>query len=248
MLSHLVHGSASSSRVWAAILPTFEDAVALDLPGALGQRPRHAVAEAVLAEDVAFLGAQLDAAGGPQALVGHSYGGLLALHAARRWPDRVAAVYAHDPLAWSVLRDRGTPAQRSAFEALMGAEALLDPARRRTEAWIADVVAFWNGPDAWDGLPAPARAALLATADRTFLEVRDAMQDPTTPEDWAGLAVPVRLTVGRLTPRLAREAVEQLVAVLPDATLTEVPGGHLAVRTHPDGVLGAWRGADPPLR
>lgn len=247
MTGLLIHGSASSSRIWAGLAMALSDFDAIDLPGALGQRPQHAEATAVLKDDVAFLGDRVAGDHDPITLVGHSYGGLLALHLARRLPGRVRAVYAHDPLAWSVLRDRGTPSERADFEALMGSGALLDASKRATEGWIAAVVGFWNGPDAWDGLPEHVRHGLLATSDRTFLEVRDAMTDPTTPDDWRCLALPVRLTVGRHTPALARRAVDHLAAVLPDVTVTEVDGGHLALRTHPDAVLAAWQQADPPV-
>lgn len=77
---------------WDAVLPPVgAGAIALDLPGFGGATPEPdtALGSAGYAERVAPV---LDALDGPAVVVGHSFGGRVALHLAAIRPDRVAAL------------------------------------------------------------------------------------------------------------------------------------------------------------
>jgi pimeloyl-ACP methyl ester carboxylesterase len=77
---------------WDAVLPPLAaGAIALDLPGFGGATPEPdaATGSAGYAERVAPV---LDALEGPAVVVGHSFGGRVALHLAVAHPDRVAAL------------------------------------------------------------------------------------------------------------------------------------------------------------
>ena len=56
-----------------------------------------------LSEDVDAIEALVERLGEPVHLVGHSYGGLLALKLARRDPSRIRSLTAYDPVAFGVL-------------------------------------------------------------------------------------------------------------------------------------------------
>lgn len=59
--------------------------------------------------DVALVAKALDALDAPVHLVGHSYGGLVALALARTLPHRVRSLAVYDPVAFGVLHDPPTP-------------------------------------------------------------------------------------------------------------------------------------------
>ncbi|MEL7466348.1 MAG: alpha/beta fold hydrolase BchO [Pseudomonadota bacterium] len=82
----LLHGAGASTRSWAGLIPLIAQrarVIAIDLPGhgftRLGARTRSAMVE--MAEDIAKLTAALGAT--PDALIGHSAGGAIALQLAR---------------------------------------------------------------------------------------------------------------------------------------------------------------------
>ncbi len=59
-----------------------------------------------VAEDVAALSKGLEDISGPVHLVGHLYGGLVALEHSRQWPERVKSLYLYEPVLFSALRLR----------------------------------------------------------------------------------------------------------------------------------------------
>ncbi|MGA8113512.1 MAG: alpha/beta fold hydrolase [Actinocatenispora sp.] len=91
----LLHGLLTDSRVWRPLREALADRytlVCVDAPGHGGSPARDA--DFRLEEEVDALVALLDTLGvpGPVAWVGHSMGGMKAMRAALRHPDRVAAL------------------------------------------------------------------------------------------------------------------------------------------------------------
>ena len=112
-----VHASASSSAQWRPLMDRLADRyriLAVDLYGS-GQSPSWpAVRPLSLADEVALLGPVFATAGERCHLVGHSYGGAVALEAALAAPERVASLVLFEPVLFSVLlaEDPTQPAAR----------------------------------------------------------------------------------------------------------------------------------------
>jgi pimeloyl-ACP methyl ester carboxylesterase len=84
----LLHGLCGSLRWWNANIPALASSfrvLALDLPGFGASRGRRRIASGVVVDLVARWIEQVSAA--PAHLVGHSMGGLLAIHLAARYPQ-----------------------------------------------------------------------------------------------------------------------------------------------------------------
>src|SRR5690349_15602920 len=110
----LLHSHGMSSRQWrrleTALVERGHPVIAPDLLGH-GSAPPWPDGEPVhFRREVAALEPVLRAAGPRVHLVGHSYGGLLALQLAAAHPGAIASLAAYDPVAWGVLAGDDDPA------------------------------------------------------------------------------------------------------------------------------------------
>lgn len=160
-------------------------------------------------------------------LLGHSYGGHLALQlAAALPPERVRAVVAYEPVSWGVL-DAGAATPVPELGAL-AAQGLFDEAIGGTEAWVGTFVDFWNGRGAWAQLGEGGRAAMMASAGKMFDEVRSLCFDYTPAAHYAGITAPALIFTGSRSPAAEQQVCARLVEVMPAATLRRLEGaGHM---------------------
>jgi pimeloyl-ACP methyl ester carboxylesterase len=184
-------------------------------------------------EDVAAVGALIDALGEPAHVVGHSYGGLLALTLARERPERVRSLAVYDPVAFGVLHATGDTA---GLDDLARAEAqpiFLDDAVGGGEAWFEAFVDYWNGPGSWRALPAPSRGAFLRIGRKVYGEVRSLLADRTPPSAYAAITAPALLLGGERSPVAAQRVLALLAGAIPRAVARTVRGaGHMGPISH----------------
>jgi pimeloyl-ACP methyl ester carboxylesterase len=121
-------------------------------------------------------------------LVGHSYGGMLALQAARALGDQVNSIAVYEPVAWGVAAaEPDGPVQR---ELARFGDAFFAAGQGTSPAWHRRFVDFWNGEGTWDALPEEQRAGFLAVGEKVVREVRALCFDPTPASAYAALVVP----------------------------------------------------------
>ena len=234
----MIHGSTSRGRMWRGLQKHLTDRPnsAPDLLGA-GDHPALQRGEAGgMRSDLEALSLLLEALPSPVDVVGHSYGGLLALHLGLMHPDRVRQVIAHEPICWSVLFDFGSDEDQKTLTDRLDLSKFLSDERGGSEAWIRALFDFWNGDGAWSALPERPRGHIMARSWKTFLEVRDAFLDKKISAALDRYPIPVRLTVGAKSPTPARRVIELMSPILPDVEVETTSGGHLAPLTHPDEV------------
>lgn len=103
----LAHGSAASRREWAPVVAALRDRYRVLTPHLLGygrSEPSPLTARFHPWSDLGALIALADRAGEGVHLVGHSYGGALALEAARTLASRVESLTLIDPVAFHLMR------------------------------------------------------------------------------------------------------------------------------------------------
>jgi pimeloyl-ACP methyl ester carboxylesterase len=190
-----------------------------------------------VAEHVADLAALIDAEGVERAvLVGHSYGGIVALEAAARIPARVAAVVAYEPpygpLAGAALRPYFAVVARETRDALeRGGRA------GAARAFLERVA----GPGTWDAMPERARGFLAAEGGGA---VADAGMDGLDPDGLEGIACPVTILTGAASEPFYAPIADTLAARIPGARRVDLPGlRHTAPITDAAPVAAAVRAA-----
>lgn len=188
------------------------------------------------ADDVAAVCAVLDTIGEPVHLVGHSYGGWIALQVARIRAVRSLGLY--EPTVFGLLHEAEDGEGLADLAPFYADPWFLDPAHGGTDPWLGAFVDYWNQVDFWQVMGPEQRAPLQAVGQKVFAEVRTALGDRTGRAAWADLGVPTRLVHGARTTAGARRASGLLLDALPHADAVEIPrAGHLAplVRVGPIG-------------
>jgi pimeloyl-ACP methyl ester carboxylesterase len=232
-----VHSSASSGRQWGALQRHLADGhrvLAPDLYGS-GDSPRWTGdRELTLADEVALLEPALQAAGRPFHLVGHSYGGVVALRAALDDPGRIRSLVLIEPVMFGLLvaDDPDQPATREIISVRDDTGAAIE--RGALDSAAERFIDYWMGPGSLARMP-PGRRASAAEAMRDVQQEWSALFAETTPlAAYSALDVPTLFLIGSQSPASARRVTALLAATLPRMTVTELDGvGHMSPVTHP---------------
>ena len=171
-------------------------------------------------------------------LVGHSYGGGVALHAALARPGRVASLTLYEPSAFHLLKTMGHQgaaafAEISAVARATETGAVSGDYRRAAAAFVD----YWSGTGAWAALRPSVQAALIRWMPKAPLDFHALMEEPTPAAAYAALRMPVLVLRGEHAPRPTHLIAETLPKLLPAARLAVIDGaGHMGPLTHADAV------------
>ena len=171
-------------------------------------------------------------------LVGHSYGGGVALHAALARPSRIASLSLYEPSAFHLLRAMGDQGA-AAFEEISGV------ARTTGEGVVAGdyagaarfFVDYWSGAGAWAALRPSVQTAIIRWAPKAPLDFRALIEEPTPLAAYRDLALPTLVLRGEHAPLPTRTIAETLPILLPQVRLAVIAGaGHMGPLTHASAV------------
>lgn len=232
-----LHSNGSSSGQWRALMeglaPEYR-VLAADMYGSGKSPPWPTDREVSLSDEVELLEPVFARAGDPFTLVGHSYGGAVALIAAVAQPQRVRALAVYEPVLFALI-DAESPPPNDADGirgAVAGATAALDagdPARA-AECFYD----FWMGPGAWKQMPAPRKEPIAAAIVNVRGWLTALSAEPTPLQSFAALDIPVLYMVGKDSPASSRGVARILARTLPRVRVVEFEGlGHLGPLTHP---------------
>ena len=240
----LLHASAGSSRQWSelteALAPSF-DVHAIDLHGHGAQPAWHGPAPLSLVHEVQLLAPLLRDAGRVH-VVGHSYGGAVALQLAVSHPGAVASIAAFEPMVYHWLMDATSPAldaqvsdpARSALTlagaAHVTAEALLRGACHEAGRVFVD---YWSGMGTWELLPPAQREAIAGRMRSVHQQFGAVLRAGFGRAQVARVPAPMLLMSGEHSVPVGRHVAAQLRAALPQAEHVTLPGmGHMGPVTH----------------
>lgn len=233
-----LHANASSSAQWRALMdrlaPKFH-VFAVDGYGAGRSPPWPADRRATLSDEVALLAPVLARAGGPYALVGHSYGAAVALIAALQCPRDVRALALYEPTLFSVIDAHAPPPNDADGIRRVARDAAAALAAGKPDTAAERFIDYWMGNNAWAATPEKRREPILASI-RNVQGWADALFGETTPlAAFKALNVPILYLVGKASPASSRGVARLLTSMLPRVKVIEFDGlGHMGPITHPD--------------
>ena len=233
-----IHSNASSSSQWRALMETLASCIhvlAPDTHGA-GKGPAWpADRPLALREEVALLEPVFARAGTPFSMVGHSYGGAVALMAAVQQPQRVRALVLYEPTLFALVDAAFTPPNDAdgIRQTVKRAGAALATGDRGAAA--EHFIDFWMGTGAWRATPPPRRAAIEAAIVNVQGWGSALFSEPTPLQAFGALTMPVLLMVGQNSPASARAVARLLANTLPCVQMLKFEGlGHMGPVTHPE--------------
>ncbi|MEY4751962.1 MAG: hypothetical protein RIQ60_4176 [Pseudomonadota bacterium] len=238
-----LHANAGSSSQWRGLMdalgPTHH-VLAPDNWGA-GKSPAWPHARKVtLADEVDLLGPVFDRAGARFVLVGHSYGGAVALKAALRYRSRVNALVLYEPTLFSLVDAQGPPPNGADGIRTAVAASVTALARGDRDAAAAHFINFWMGAGAWVATPPARKPAITEAIVAVEHWAHALLQEPAPLQDFAQLDLPVLYMVGERSPEPAQAVARLLIPALPRVTVRRFDGlGHMAPVTHPEVVNAA---------
>ena len=233
-----VHSNASTSSQWRALMDCLSQDFHVFAPDSFGAGqspawPRDRIV--TLSDEAALLEPVFEAAGSPFSLVGHSYGGAVALMAALARPSRVRAIAVYEPTLFGLLDE-----EHPGHVAASGIRSAVADAVRALEAHdpagAAQVfIDYWMGPGTWSRIPAARQAPIAASMVNVAGWANALFSEPTPLRAFRALKVPVLYMVGGQSPASSRGVARLLTSALPHVKVLEFGElGHMGPVTHPE--------------
>jgi pimeloyl-ACP methyl ester carboxylesterase len=233
-----LHCSGASGGQWRRLGDALGSAFQLIAPNFYGcgaASPWPGTRPFSLAVEASRIVAMVDALAGPVHLVGHSYGGGVAIEVARLRPSVVASLCLYEPASFHLLRRLG---ERAATE-LGDIEAVAHAIRAGlvTGAYHAAAAAFtdyWNGAGAWEALWPEARERIVAWPPKAALDFLALTEHEMSEMAYGLIRCPALIVRGQHARGSCRLIAEELSRLLPQGSLEVLPGaGHMGPFSHP---------------
>ena len=230
-----LHSSGSSSGQWRQLIESQQathSIVAFDFHGH-GRSPDFAGDAYELRSESDAVLHSLPPSRAPIHLVGHSYGGAVALDLAVRYPGRFASVTVFEPVLFALLDHVSEE-----FAEITSVGWAIVRAARAGELRVASAafVDYWNGTGSWHGLAAEQQDRVCTRIVPVARHFEALFADPLPLARLRELRVPTLVLLGDRSPAPAR-AVSQRLGALPFVSVEVLAGvAHMAPVTHPEQV------------
>ncbi|MEM7226952.1 MAG: alpha/beta hydrolase [Pseudomonadota bacterium] len=237
----LVHSSACSSSQWDKLIADLGPGyrvLAPDLHGYGQSEFWSGRGPITLADEAAVVERMIALCDQPVHLVGHSYGGAVALKVSRDAAPSIRSLTLVEPVALHLLRGSDSDGAecfseiRAVADHVAGGVAIGD-----YQGAMARFVDYWNGPDAWSRLSERKQGALAKAAPKVALDFWAITSEQASLQDYGHVDVPTLLLCGEASPLPTRRITALLGGALPGARVQVVGGaGHMLPLTHPERV------------
>jgi len=234
----LLHSSASCGTQWRDFKETYGgryDIFTPDLQGYGDLSSWSGSAAWTLADEVLLVKAEVAHIPGRIHLVGHSFGGAVALKFALTYPERIASLTLFEPVTFHLLR-QGNLADRSLFDEAARVASEISIGLVRGDFWsgMARFVDYWNGPGTWGLMQGKKHRRLGRCAGKVAMDFWATMNETTPLTAYRAISAPVLILRGEDSPAPTCRIAELLNSAIPSARLINLPDtGHMAPVTHP---------------
>jgi pimeloyl-ACP methyl ester carboxylesterase len=232
----LLHGSASNSAVWRRYVDPFVKrgyrVVVPDLIGYGKTRPWPRQTQYSLDCEVELACRLLPGDGSRCHVIGHSFGGVVALGLALTNPPGLASLTLIEPVAFFLLPYAH---ESEAYAEILGIrKSFLDELDMGFGvAALRVFLGYWIGSGSWDAMPERSRDEVLRCVEKLRLDFEASFAPDPGAEAIRGISVPTLLVQGTRSTLPARRIIAALLGMLPQVTLQIVDGAnHLLPLTH----------------
>lgn len=235
-----IHAGGANSSQWRSLMERLSGSfrvLACDMSGC-GRSPAFPPdSPYTLDEEVGFLAPAFEAAGDSFHLIGHSYGGAVALKAALRYRDRLRSLTLFEPVLFSLLLTQA-PQTDAALEILRLADRTSHAvARGDLDTAAQEFVDYWFQPGMWAVMREEARSPIRASMSLARQRWDALFKDPVPLDELAGLDVRTMLFVAQNSPLASRALSSLLAGALKNVRAKDLHGvGHMAPLVNPDRV------------
>lgn len=231
-----LHASASSRNQWRALEQRLERSFQLMAPDHIGHG-RASVwalpARPSLSDHVAEIAPLIDEAPEGVHLIGHSFGGVVALQAALDYPTQVRSLVLYEPVLLCLLLGQS---------GLSNAERRVFDVARRVRAAVAQYdlllaaqlfVTYWGGKHVWRAFDAQAQAKITDRIESVVTHFDIIETAFGLAHSLSAIRMPTLVLRGERTTASARRVATEVAAALPNARCQVVDGaGHMGPLTH----------------
>jgi pimeloyl-ACP methyl ester carboxylesterase len=232
----MLHGTASNSSQWSLLakkLSQFCQVLTPDIPG-------YDSCKLVLHQNKSSLDSRinpllnlLDTVNGKIHLIGHSFGGLVALRLGELRPYKVSSITLYEPTVIGVFRKSTNP-----YDLTLVAEVKqLAEVVANSSPYVAmeSFINFWHGMHRWKSLSLGIQKQLSTYSDIATKDFLNGFEDFYQPRAHPYFRGKVNVLFGADTVPIAKRIASKLVEQLPHASLHEIAElGHMGPITNPE--------------
>jgi len=234
----LVHSSVSGARQWRRLMEDLKDRFrvrAVNLFGYGGTPPWPNDRMQSLDDQARLVEAAVPDDASDIRIIGHSFGGSVAMKAAARLGDRVTKLVLCETNPFYLLAQAG---RAQAFAEAMALRNCIKEFGARGEWSVAAerFADYWSGPGSWRDMPPERRAAFAEAIKPNFFEWDAVMSETTPAAQWAAdLPAATLMICDPDTVLPIREITAILRRACPGWSYESIAGaGHMAPLTRPD--------------
>ncbi len=232
-----VHGSFANSQSWKKIRKLMVEQVitfAIDLPGHGNCPAPHDYDDPKITTEFASIKAQLDGKINWEDgihLVGHSYGGVVALGAAMTGALPVKQLTLFEPVDVSVLPVFGETKAVEQIDAFV--HGYLTAYANKEDNVFSRVIDFWGGEGSYDQLPSHIIEQMIPMTRDNIRHWHMCKANGKPIEEYRCLDIPVTLVHGSKSNDVAKAICASLHRNLPQSALHEIEGAsHFMITSH----------------
>ncbi len=232
----LIHCSASSPKQWANLEECLSPGFQVCAWALVGHGERDSwsgIGPLTIEAEVEGIRERFATNGGRLHVVGHSYGGAVALRLALRDSNIVQSLTLIEPVCFYLLRDETEHADDYQEVRSVAQDLGASVVQGDYHAGMQRFVDYWSGPDAWAHLSDDQKRKFSARAVHIVPHFEALFSEQISLRDCASLRIPTLILSGTRSPKPTRRISQLLSATIPLSRHQAVEGaGHMAPITH----------------
>ncbi|MCL9774924.1 alpha/beta fold hydrolase [Vibrio methylphosphonaticus] len=231
----MIHGSYATTSTWKRMLTTIPSGyrcILIKLPGHCGTPDPTDFGQAMVETELSIIEAIIEKeCDEPIHLIGHSYGGVVALALALKGPVKLSQLSLLEPVATWVLELENDQVMLTVIEEFLK-DYRLSVEKKQSDA-CGKVIDFWSANSEFSQFPSEVKQKMATLVSNNLRHWDICTTVPAAAYNLASMTVPTDILVGGLSNNAAHAIAAHLNALLPNARYCEVPGArHSLVVTH----------------